>query len=130
MFNVQRLIFPKQEHMVSTRLINELFGSGSLSMAAHPLRAVCRKVPRSKTDVPIQILISVPKKRFKHAVDRNRVKRQIREAYRHNKLLLCEAIPADQCLLLAFIWTSDRHAPSGLVNARIEKLIRLIAEKL
>ena len=36
----------------------------------------------------MQLLISVPKKRFKHAVDRNRVKRQVREAYRKNKSLL------------------------------------------
>ena len=43
-------------------------------MAAYPLRAVFHKTDRQQTGVPVQVLISVPKKHFKHAVDRNRVK--------------------------------------------------------
>ena len=122
--------FPKLEHIVSTRLIEQLFGSGSTSMAAYPLRAVFHMVERSRTGVPVQVLISVPKKRFKHAVDRNRVKRQVREAYRHHKQPLVDIIPTDQSLLLGFIWTSDRLAPSSLVASRIEKLLFRIVEKL
>ena len=122
--------FPKREHIVSTRLIEQLFGSGSTSMAAYPLRAVFRMTERSQTEVPVQVLISVPKKRFKHAVDRNRVKRQIREAYRHHKQPLVDAIPADQSLLLCFVWMGDRLAPSPIVASRIGKLITRITEKL
>lgn len=122
--------FPKREHIVSTRLIETLFGSGSISMAAFPLRAVCHVVERSQTDVPVQLLISVPKKRFKHAVDRNRVKRQVREAYRHHKQLLADAVPADKSLLVGFVWTSDQLAPSALVASRVEKLVKRIAEKV
>lgn len=125
-----RLTFPKREHIVSTRLIETLFGSGSISMAAYPLRAVYQTIPRERTGVPVQVIISVPKKRFKHAVDRNRVKRQVREAYRHYKQLLFEVIPADQSLLLGFVWISDELAPSALVNNRIEKLLKRIGEKL
>ena len=72
-------------------------------MAAYPLRAVFRQVPRTQTDVPVQVLVSVSKRHFKHAVDRNRIKRQIREAYRHQKQVLCDAVPSGQCLLLAFV---------------------------
>ena len=122
--------FPKREHIVSTRLIEQLFSSGSTSMAAYPLRAVFRMVERSQTDVPVQVLISVPKKRFKHAVDRNRVKRQVRETYRQHKQLLVDAIPSDQSLLLGFVWVGDRLAPSFIVGSRIEKLLTRIAEKL
>ena len=122
--------FPKREHIVSTRLIDQLFGSGSTSMAAYPLRAVFRMVERSQTGVPVQVLISVPKKRFKHAVDRNRVKRQVREAYRHCKQPLVEAVPDGQSLLLSFIWTGDSLAPSTVVASRIDKLTTRIAEKL
>ena len=124
------LNFPKREHIVSTRLIEQLFGSGSTSMAAYPLRVVFRMVDRSQTNVPVQVLISVPKKRFKHAVDRNRVKRQVREAYRHHKLPLIEAIPFDRSLLVGFIWTGDRLAPSSIVESRIGKLTARITEKL
>ena len=99
-------------------------------MAAYPLRAVFRMVERSQTDVPVQVLISVPKKRFKHAVDRNRVKRQVRETYRQHKQLLVDTIPSDQSLLLGFVWVGDRLAPSSIVGSRIEKLLTRIAEKL
>lgn len=122
--------FPKREHIVSTQLIDQLFGGGSTSVAAYPLRAVFRLVERNRTGVPVQVLISVPKKRFKHAVDRNRVKRQVREAYRHSKQPLVDAVPADQSLLLGFIWTGDRLAPSSVIASRTEKLLTRIAEKL
>ena len=122
--------FPKREHIVSTRLIEQLFSSGSTSMAAYPLRAVFRMVERSQTDVPVQVLISVPKKRFKHAVDRNRVKRQVREAYRQHKQPLVDAIPADQSLLLGFIWVGDSLDASSIVASRIAKLLTRITEKL
>ena len=122
--------FKKREHIVSTRLIETLFSSGSSSVSAFPLRAVFKIVPRSQTNVPVQILISVPKKRFKHAVDRNRVKRQVREAYRHSKQPLCDAVAADVSLLVAFVWISDQLAPSATVNHRVEKLIARMAEKI
>lgn len=122
--------FPKREHIVSTRLIEQLFSSGSTSMAAYPLRAVFRMVERSQTDVPVQVLISVPKKRFKHAVDRNRVKRQVREAYRQHKQPLVDAIPAGQSLLLGFIWVGDSLDASSIVVSRIAKLLTRITEKL
>ncbi len=127
---MSRAAFPKREHICSTRLIDELFGSGSQSTAAFPLRAVFLKTARQKTGVPVQVLISVPKKRFKHAVDRNRVKRQVREAYRHLKQPLCEAIATEESLLLGFVWTSDRLAPSSVVASRMEKILKRIVEKV
>lgn len=99
-------------------------------MAAYPLRAVFHKTDRQQTGVPVQVLISVPKKHFKHAVDRNRVKRQVREAYRRQKQPLCDAIPAEECLLVGFIWVSNELAPSNIVNERIQKLLTRIKEKI
>jgi ribonuclease P protein component len=122
--------FKKREHLVSTRLIETLFSSGSYSMSAFPLRAVFKKVSRSQIEVPVQILISVPKKRFKHAVDRNRVKRQVREAYRHCKQPLFDAIDDNESLLLAFLWISDRQATSATVARQVERLVGRIAEML
>ena len=121
--------FPKRERMVSQRLIDMLF-SGSRSVAAFPLRAVYLNKERAQGEEAVLVLISVPKKRFHHAVDRNRVKRQIREAYRHHKKLLHKALPSDQQLLLAFVWLSDKHYPSGEVEQRVTTLMNRIAEKL
>ena len=117
--------------MVSLKLIESLFGGGcSQSVAAFPLRAVYMLAERQPDDAPVQLLISVPKKRFHHAVDRNRVKRQVREAFRLHKGILYDAVPANQRLLLAFIWLSDEHRPSKEVDGRVVTLMQRISEKL
>ena len=122
--------FRKQERIVSGRLIETLFGKGSSqSLAAYPLRAVYMQTEHQEGHAPVQILISVPKKRFKHAVDRNRVKRQVREAYRRNKQLLSDSVVEGKELLIAFIWLSDRHCPSEEVEKRIVSILQRIAKK-
>lgn len=74
----------KAERLHSKIVIEKMFAGGfSRSFSVFPLRAVYMSVEQQ--EVPVSILISVPKKRFKRAVKRNRVKRQIREAYRKNK---------------------------------------------
>lgn len=60
-----------------------MFAGGSRSFSVFPLRVVYLPVEELEADA--SILISVSKRRFKRAVKRNRVKRQIREAYRVNK---------------------------------------------
>ena len=94
--------FKKEERIVSNLLIETLFEKGnSQSLAAYPLRAVYLKTEHREGCAPVQLLISVPKKKFKHAVDRNRVKRQIREAYRKNKALLEGTVAEGKMLLIA-----------------------------
>ena len=128
---VKQFGFRKRERLVSLRLIDELFGGGhSRSVAAFPLRAVFMQRPRGAHDEPLQMLISVPKKYFHHAVDRNRVKRQVREAWRLHKSLLAEAIASDKQLLIAFVWTSDTLLPTSAVAERVANLTRRITEKL
>ena len=78
--------FNKRERIVSRTLIEKLFSKGSSqSTSAFPLRVVYMQEERKEGEEPVQILISVSKRHFKRAVKRNRVKRQIRECYRHHK---------------------------------------------
>ena len=91
---------------------------------------------------PAQLLVSVPKRCFKRAVKRNRVKRQIREAYRHHKHILWEAvetkgeIPSTNDakrktgVALAFIWLDDKLYDSAVVEQRVKALLERLAEKL
>jgi len=117
--------------MVSLKLIETLFGGGcSQSLAAFPLRAVYMLGERQPGQASVQLLISVPKKRFHHAVDRNRAKRQIREAFRKHKDLLVPQLPDGQSLFLALIWLSDNHRPSQEVGKRVVGLMRRISEKM
>ncbi len=80
----------------------------------------------------IQVLISVPKKHFKRAVKRNRVKRQLREAYRKNKSILYEAIAKRENfgLALALIWIDDKLYSSQEVEKSVLNLLRRISEKI
>ncbi|RDC65151.1 ribonuclease P protein component [Adhaeribacter pallidiroseus] len=78
--------FKKEERLCSKKLIEQLFREGS-SFNLYPLRFIFIKQSPPAAIVP-QILISVSKRNFKKAVDRNRLKRQIREAYRQNKTIL------------------------------------------
>lgn len=80
--------FSKEERLCSKRLISLLFSKGS-SFNLYPLRFVYH-TPEESTDASTQLVISVSKRHFKRAVDRNRLKRQIREAYRLNKHLFTQ----------------------------------------
>lgn len=123
------LTFPKRERIVSKKLIEQLFSKGSCqSTSAFPLRAVYMEQKRGGE--PLQVLISVSKRHFKHAVDRNRAKRQIREAYRHHRQLLAGCIPEDKALAIAFIWLSDEHCDSRRVEKSVVKLLGKVAESL
>ena len=84
---------------------------------------------RDDSCVRAKILVSVPKKNFKHAVDRNRVKRQVREAYRKNKTILDSVLP-EKMLVIAFVWTDSKHRDSDEVERRIKGLLHRIVEKL
>ena len=75
--------FKKEERLCNKKLIDELFHNGS-SFLCYPYRVTWLTV-EDHIEFPVQVLIAVPKKRYKLAVDRNLVKRRIREAYRLNK---------------------------------------------
>lgn len=106
-----------------------MFAGGSRSFSVFPLRVVY--LPVEELDVPVSILVSVSKRRFKRAVKRNRVKRQIREAYRLNKHLLFDALSGSQTrLAVAFIYLSDELVPSSVIEERMKIALSRIAEKL
>lgn len=131
MVETARATFRKRERIVSEKLMEELFSGGnSHALTAFPLRAVYLQKDRNAGDEPVQVLVSVPKKRLRHAVDRNRVKRQVRESYRLNKQALLSMLPCDKRLLLAFVWQSDRLSPTEEVENRVKNLLRRMAERL
>lgn len=128
---MKALGFHKSERIVSQKLIDELFNStGSHSLAAFPVRAVYMSRPRLPGEPEAQVLMSVPKKRFRHAVDRNRTKRQLREAYRLHKPQFVARIPTDRQLAVAFIWLSDKHFTTVEVDKRVKNLLIRIAKSL
>nr|AIF26872.1 hypothetical protein [uncultured bacterium fosmid pJB135F11] len=114
-----RNTFDKSERLCSKKAIDDLFQGGQRSYAAYPVRVVFRH-----SDTPEnRILVSVSKRHFKRAVKRNRVKRQIREAYRLNRNLL-----SSSGLDIAFLWLSDDLYPSDIVTEKVKNLLSRIQE--
>ncbi|BFP41141.1 hypothetical protein FGF1_19860 [Flavobacteriaceae bacterium GF1] len=77
------LTFPKKERLKSKKLLEQLFLKGS-AISAFPLKLLYLKTPLPD-DVPFQVTVVAPKRNFKSAVKRNRIKRLLKEAYRLNK---------------------------------------------
>lgn len=80
--------FGKEEKLKSRKRIEQLFAEGK-SVKAYPVITVF--LPNEDSVIHSQVGFSVSKKRFKKAVDRNLVKRRMREAYRLNKQILSES---------------------------------------
>lgn len=76
--------FIKEERLCSKKRLSALFQNGS-SFLFYPFRVTCLSSPVLTQKMPVQVVIAVPKKRFKSSVDRNLIKRRIKEAYRLNK---------------------------------------------
>ena len=123
----------KSERLNSKKLIERLFAGGNKSFPAFPLRVVYMPLAPEESTADASILISVPKKRFKHAIKRNLVKRQIREAYRHNKYILLDALKAKDTptkMVLAFIWLDNKIYSTEQVAYKVKKLLIHIAEEI
>ena len=129
---LRSLALKKEERICSKKLIEELFTGGrSHSMASYPVRLIYMQRERRKAGDPSAvILVSVPKRHLKRAVDRNRVKRQIREAYRKNKALMTPKLDEDmQQLVIAFVWLDNKVFFTNRVEQCIVNLLTRLSEK-
>lgn len=127
----ERFTLSKEERICSKKLINELFTGNGRSMTAFPLRAVFMKRTIVDDQPRAAMLVSVPKRYFKHAVDRNRVKRQVREAFRRNKSIITQNLTDDhEAVAMAFVWLTDEKYPSSEVENRMVRLLTRISECL
>ena len=110
--------FPKSERLNKKKVIQELFDKGS-SFYFFPFKVFFMPHP-DPAPTTHQVLVSVSKRNFKRAVDRNLIKRRIREAYRLNK----ERFPAQNKLLIAYIYSVKDILPSAQIQERLVKTIK------
>ncbi|MFM7668922.1 MAG: ribonuclease P protein component [Bacteroidota bacterium] len=124
--------FGKEYKLCSKIQIDQVFASG-FRISQFPLQALVLSTTFSET-IPFKVLISVPKKRIKKAVDRNYVKRLLREVIRKNKLnletfLIQQNIQLAICIVYS---TSEEMNYSELetkINKLFNKLINHVSEQ-
>ncbi len=121
-----RYTFGKEERLKSRKEIERLFGGQSPSFGQYPLRLVWLKREEAEVPCPIQTGFSVPKRRFKHAVMRNRLKRRMREAYRLHKHQLYEAIQEEGT---AYVWMLLYVGKEEHTYASIEEAMRQVIRR-
>lgn len=126
---VRRYTLSKAERLSRKRDIDLLFAEGQ-SFIAYPLRVVYTVIDEQRS-VPASVLISVSKKKFKRAVKRNAVKRQIRESYRIRKQMIHEPLQATgKYLVVAFIYLEKELISYEAMEKAMGKAIRLLGEKI
>jgi len=120
----------KDERLYLREAISELFANGK-GFSVFPYRIMYNVLPEDNPQVArVAIMTIAPKKRFKHAVDRNREKRLMRESYRLNKLPLIEACEkAGKKLQVAFIFNNNEHITFLEAEQHIKKAISIIIKK-
>ncbi len=118
--------FTKEERLSGKIFIDKLVQKGK-SFNCFPFRIVWLQTPEKKAKG--QVVISVPKRLFKRAVDRNRLKRIIREGYRKNKEILYSEVE-DKTIHLLVIYTSKTKLESKLLEGNIIEALRLLVKKI
>lgn len=112
--------FPKSERLRHRQIIETLVRSGQ-SVSAYPLRLVWLACELPEP-VPVQAAFSVPKRRFKRAVDRNLIKRLMREAWRLQRPGIHALCEGKQFAVL-LLYTGDKTPTQAEVHARLTTLL-------
>ena len=113
----------KKEKLCSSRAVEILFspGGAEFSRLCYPLRAVARRNGLRKSDAPVAFLITVPKKRLRHAVDRVQMRRRIRESYRlnHHDYPVADSERID----LGLVYVADKLMPYSAMEKAMKKIL-------
>ena len=126
---MQRNTFPLKEHLKSKKVIEQIYANG-VSVTSYPLRAIFIEQPQTEQEPTAAILINVSKKRFRHAVDRNLVKRRIREAYRTSKHTLTDTLQSQgKKIAVAIIYIDNKHNSTAFIKKKMTKLLESILTK-
>ena len=116
-----RQTFSKKEKLKSKKDIDLLFSKGK-SLTAFPLKLIYVATEIEDFDMPFKVGVSVSKRLFKRAVDRNRIKRLLREAYRLNKQIIYEAETNKQYAMM-FLYLGKEMPDFKIVEERVVRLL-------
>jgi ribonuclease P protein component len=113
----------KGERLCGVKAVSELFAGGKF-LSDPPLKIIYRTAPAEKSVSTIRVLVSVPKRNFKKATDRNLIRRRIREAWRLNRIPLTERLNGIGLRMdLAIIWNDTQIRPYEFVLKCVTRMI-------
>jgi ribonuclease P protein component len=121
--------FNKAEKLCSTKILDALFTKGKAVQSGR-VRLLWMET-QLNSEVPVQAAFAVPKRNFKHAVDRNYIKRILRECYRKEKGLFLEnTIQQHKQLAMVWIYQSKEKPDYTYITTHIAKIIQKITASL
>jgi len=124
----RRLTLRKTERLYEKKAIESLFADGK-SFSNPPVRLLW-SVFEGKAEPPVKVAFAVPKRSFKRAVDRNLLKRRMREAYRKNKYMLYGVAEANmKHYQMMFVYTSKDKALYAEIEAKIVLTLQRLVDK-
>ena len=124
-----RNTFKAYERLKREQHIDTLFHTGK-AFSVFPVKFIWVLVPRGAEVSPVRVGFSVPKKKFRSSVHRNRVRRLMREVWRLNKQQLYLAIPEESQLHLFLIFTNAEMPVLDTLQQTITKGIAQLVQKL
>ena len=116
----------KQERLKSKILLGKLYKEGS-SVKCSPLRMVYIQAEHG-SNYPAQVGVSEPKRNFKKAVSRNRIKRLLRETYRKQKQLVYNSIDKPYVFMISYIGKEEFNYED--IDAKMVKLLNTFIDKI
>ncbi|MBI3500886.1 MAG: ribonuclease P protein component [Bacteroidetes bacterium] len=126
---MKRYTFKKNERLVNKQTLEEIFSSGK-NISADSFRLLWISKPQT-TISPVEVVISVPKKSFSKSVQRNRIKRRIREAYRKNKHSLYEFLEKKNLsIALMIIYSAKEELAYKEIEQKMIVSLQKLIEKL
>lgn len=120
----RQFTLPKSTKLCSATAVDRLFArDASVGTVAYPLRAVWRQAPERLHGDPVQFMITIPKKRLRHAVDRVTMRRRVREAYRLTRHDHTPRLQSGQHLDIAFIYLADKLMPYAVIAKAMNRIL-------
>ena len=116
--------FEKNERLKSRKAVQQLFKEGR-SFSHYPFRLVWLFMEEQEEPTPVKFAVSVPKRHYRKATQRNRIKRQIREAYRLNKHILYRGLdPEEPQIAFLVIFTGKEPFSTKELKQKMRQMIK------
>ncbi len=122
--------FKKQEHLKSSLSIQDLLEQGR-TVSSFPLKIYWKTAINTEQSYPVRVAFSVPKKKFRNAVDRNLMKRRIRESYRKHKQPLFDLMNKSNCrIVIIILYLSGEFISYQQVESHLKSALSKLFENI